>query len=185
MVNCGQDLNAPGRVPLANCSEHSSDATSFGEVKEFQPEWLINRELILLCLWALWHILLCHDTHEELYLYTCHANGLWPKLWSFCILWLTESRLNWMRKTVCSVSYVETLTRTNQSIACLFLVSFSLLFTPLTMNMRNVLLVRMQWRSSFYVVLLGGVMWCLDCTWHVCTNRTPLPLQTSAWGYTV
>jgi hypothetical protein len=97
-------------------------------------------------------ILLCHDTHEELCLHTCHTNGLWPKLWSFCILWLTESRLNWMDKTVYGVSYVETLTTTNQSIARLFHVSFSLLFTPLTMNMRNVLVVIMQWRGSLYVI---------------------------------
>jgi len=38
MVSCGQDLNASGRVPVATCSERSGDATSFGEVKEFQPE---------------------------------------------------------------------------------------------------------------------------------------------------
>jgi hypothetical protein len=111
-------------------------------------------------------ILLCHDTHEELCPHTCHTNGLWQKLWSFCILWVTESHLNWMRETVYSVSYVETLTRTNQSIACLFRVSFSLLFTPLTMNMKNVLVI-MQWRGSLYVILHGGVMWCLDCMWHV------------------
>jgi len=43
MVRCGQDLNASGRIPVATCSESSGDATSFGEVKEFQPEGLINR----------------------------------------------------------------------------------------------------------------------------------------------
>jgi len=49
MVSCGQDLIAPGGVPVANCSEHSSDPTSFSEVQEFQPEGLINMELVLLC----------------------------------------------------------------------------------------------------------------------------------------
>jgi len=49
MVSCGQDLNAPGGVPVTNCSEHSNDPTSFSEVEEFQPEGLINRKLVLLC----------------------------------------------------------------------------------------------------------------------------------------
>jgi len=49
MVSCGQDLNAPGGVPVANCSEHSSDPTSFSGVEEFQHEGLINRKLVLLC----------------------------------------------------------------------------------------------------------------------------------------
>ena len=52
---------------------------------------------------------------------------------------------------------METLTRTNQSIACLFHVSFSVLFTPLTMNMKNMLVVVMQCRGYLYVLLLGGV----------------------------
>ena len=49
MVSCGQDLNAPGRVPVANCSEHSSDPTCSSEVEGFRLEGLINRELVLLC----------------------------------------------------------------------------------------------------------------------------------------
>jgi hypothetical protein len=115
-------------------------------------------------------ILLCHNTHEEMCPHTCQYNGLWTKLWCFCILWVTESCLNWMQRTVCSVSHVETSTRTNQSITCLPHISFSLLFTPLTMDMKNMLFVIMQWRGYLYVILLGRVMWCVDCAHHTCAQ---------------
>ena len=163
-------FKCPRRGTSANCSEHSSDTTSFSEVEEFQPEGLINRELVLLCSWALWHIVLfsfccaithmknCVHVHATLMDYGQNCGLSASYEWLMDHTWTECVRLS----TMCCMwkLWQEPI----QSMACLFHVSLSLLFTPLTMNMKNVLVVIIQWRSYLYVMSLRGVRWCLDCT---------------------
>ena len=59
----------------------------------------------------------CRGTLEEWRPHTRYATDLWPQLWPIWVLWVTESQLNWKRKTANSVSPAGTLQRTYHSTA--------------------------------------------------------------------